>query len=129
MSRFCFAGETKTAADDILIFFFYLLKKIRLDVLCEPSALQRIHMKYQALFSLKNNEEIFVNVICCSCDSGALRVNSTTYTRHHIATFNKTLQVYKHGIPYQSYQTTQVLAFNTGRQGHYLGSEPQPTYY
>ena len=32
-------------------------------------ALQRIHMKYQVLFSLKNNEEIFMNVLCCSCDS------------------------------------------------------------
>ena len=25
-------------------------------------------MKYQVLFSLKNNEEIFMNVVCCSCD-------------------------------------------------------------
>ena len=50
------------------IFHFYLLQKIRLDVLCESSALQRIHMKYQVLFSLKNIEEIFMNVICCNCD-------------------------------------------------------------
>ena len=33
-----------------LIFYFYLLKKIRLDFSCESSAKQRIHMKYQALF-------------------------------------------------------------------------------
>ena len=25
-------------------------------------------MKYQVLFSLKNNAEIFMNVVCCSCD-------------------------------------------------------------
>ena len=25
-------------------------------------------MKYQVLFSLKNNEEIFINVVCCSRD-------------------------------------------------------------
>ena len=25
-------------------------------------------MKYQVLFSLKNNEKVFINVICCSRD-------------------------------------------------------------
>ena len=25
-------------------------------------------MKYQVLFSLKNNEKVFINVVCCSCD-------------------------------------------------------------
>ena len=25
-------------------------------------------MKYQVLFSLKNNEKLFMNVACCSCD-------------------------------------------------------------
>ena len=59
----------KIAADDtIIIFYFYLSKKIRLDVSCESSAVQRIQMKYQVLFSLKNNEEIFLNVVCCNCD-------------------------------------------------------------
>ena len=48
--------------------FTFLWKKTRLDVLCESSALQRIHMKYQVLFSLKNNEEIFVIVVCSSYD-------------------------------------------------------------
>ena len=27
-------------------------------------------MKYQVLFSLKNNEKIFMNVVCCSRDWG-----------------------------------------------------------
>ena len=25
-------------------------------------------MKYQVLFSLKNNEKVFINVVCCSRD-------------------------------------------------------------
>ena len=33
--------QIKIAADDTLFFYFYLLKKIKLDVLCESSALQR----------------------------------------------------------------------------------------
>ena len=35
-------------------------------------------MKYQVLFSLKNNDKVFMNVICCSV-IGALIVNSPTY--------------------------------------------------
>ena len=44
---------SKIAADDTLCFFFYsnLSKKIRLDISCESSARQRIHMIHQALFS------------------------------------------------------------------------------
>ena len=45
---------------------FYLSKKIRLDFSCESSAYQRIHLKDQVLFSLKNNEKIFMNVVCRS---------------------------------------------------------------
>ena len=41
---------------------------MRLDVSCESSAKQRIHMKYQALFYQKNNEKIYKTVICCSRD-------------------------------------------------------------
>ena len=29
---------------------------------------QMIHMEHQALFSLKNNEKVFINVVCCSRD-------------------------------------------------------------
>ena len=35
-------------------------------------------MKYQVLFSLKNNEKVFVNVVCCSCDC-TLRVKLNRY--------------------------------------------------
>ena len=41
----------------IFIFYFYLLKKIMLEILRKSSAYQRIYMKYQVLFSLKNNEK------------------------------------------------------------------------
>ena len=50
--------QTKIAADDLIIFYFYLSKKIRLDFSCESSV----------LFSLKNNAKIFMNVVCCSRD-------------------------------------------------------------
>ena len=44
-----------TAADDIHKYFFHCFsEKIRLDVSSESSARQRIHMKNQALFSLKD---------------------------------------------------------------------------
>ena len=35
-------------------FYFYLSEKITLDISCESSVKQRIHMKYQALFIKKN---------------------------------------------------------------------------
>ena len=44
-----------TAADDIHKYFFiFFSEKIDFDISCESSARQRIHMKHQALFSLKN---------------------------------------------------------------------------
>ena len=49
-------------------FYFYVSKKIRLDISCKSSAKQRIHMKYQALFYQKNNENLFKTVVCCSRD-------------------------------------------------------------
>ena len=50
-------APNKMATDDILIFYCCLSKKIRLDFSCESSAQQRIHLKHQVLFSLKNNEK------------------------------------------------------------------------
>ena len=43
------------------MFYFYLSEEIRLDVSCESSA-----KDYQVVFSLKNNEKVFINVVCCS---------------------------------------------------------------
>ena len=50
---------TKLQQTTFKIFYFYLSKKIRLE---------RIHLKHQVLFSLKNNEKIFMNFVCCRCD-------------------------------------------------------------
>ena len=41
---------------------FIVFQKIRLDISCESSARQRIHIKYQALLSLKDkNKKIKVS--------------------------------------------------------------------
>ena len=52
-------APTTTAADDIHKYFsfFFLSEKIRIDVSSESSARQRIHMKNQALFSLKDKSK------------------------------------------------------------------------
>ena len=36
-------------------------------------------MKYQVLLSLKNNEKVFISVVCCNCD-WSLRVNTNWNT-------------------------------------------------
>ena len=46
-----------TAADDIHKYFFHCFSEIRLDVCCESSASQRIHLKNQALFSSKDKSK------------------------------------------------------------------------
>ena len=65
-----------TAADDIHKYFFnfYFTEKIRLDISCESSARQRIHMQNQALFSSEDKSK---KLKCCLLQFlfGALRVN------------------------------------------------------
>ena len=54
-----------TAADDsfffiyfyLFIYLFFFFRETSLDILCESSAWQMIHMKCQDLFSLKNKKE------------------------------------------------------------------------
>ena len=55
-----------TAADDnffiiiiLFYFFFFFSEKTSLDISCESSVWQMIHMKCQDLFSLKNKKKIF----------------------------------------------------------------------
>ena len=48
---------SRFVADEILKFDCYFSEKIRLDISCELSARQMIHMKYQALFSLKKHTQ------------------------------------------------------------------------
>ena len=49
-------------------FLILSFEEIRIDFSCESSAQQRIHLKHQVLFSLKNNDKLFMNVVCCSRD-------------------------------------------------------------
>ena len=62
------APNENSSRQRFIFFYFYLSKEIRLDFSRESSAWQRIHMKYQVLFSLKNYEKVFINVVCCSRD-------------------------------------------------------------
>ena len=56
-----------TAADDSLEYFFHCFSdKIMLDISCESSARQRMHMKHQALFSLKDKSKTNKSVVCCN---------------------------------------------------------------
>ena len=47
-----------TKADDNFFFFFFFSEKTSLDISCESSAKQTIHMKYLDLLSLKNKKKI-----------------------------------------------------------------------
>ena len=57
----------KIEADDILIILNYFTEKIRLEISCESSASQMMHMKCPVLFSSKK-KKIYQNFICCCCD-------------------------------------------------------------
>ena len=54
ISAFTLKATITTAADDIYIYFHCFSEKISLDVSSESSARQRIHMKNQVLFSLRD---------------------------------------------------------------------------
>ena len=69
-----------TAADNnfSFFFFFYFSEKTSLEISCESSAWQTIHMKFQDLFSLKNKNK---NLECHLLQIllGALRVNKVLF--------------------------------------------------
>ena len=73
--RLRFKAPITAAADDIHKYFFHCFsERIRLDVSSESSARQRIHLKYQALFSSKDKSK----KLKCRLSQflfGALRVN------------------------------------------------------
>ena len=53
------------AADDILKYDFLMFQiKIRLNISCELSAKQTVHMKYQALLSLKSEKKKKMKLEC-----------------------------------------------------------------
>ena len=62
-----------TAADNF--FYFYFSEKTSIDISCESSAWQTIHMKCQDLFSLKNKKKKFFECRLLQILLGALRVN------------------------------------------------------
>ena len=51
------SGLQQTPFINTFSLFFFFSEKLRLDISCESSARQRIHMKHQALFSLKNKSK------------------------------------------------------------------------
>ena len=55
-----------TAADDSLEYFYCISDKIMLDISCESSAWQRIHMKHQTLFSLQDKSKNNKSVVSCN---------------------------------------------------------------
>ena len=62
---FTLKAPITTAADDILI-FSYFLEKTSLDFSCESSAGQTIHIKSQDLFSLKNKKNMKFKMLSAS---------------------------------------------------------------
>ena len=64
------------AADNIhkYFFIFFFLEKIRLDISCEFSAWQRIHMKHQAAFSSKDKSKKKLKCRLLQFVCGAFRV-------------------------------------------------------
>ena len=68
------AAQSQMQQTTFINTFHCFSEKIRLDVSSESSARQRIHMKYQALFSSKDKTK---KLKCCLLQIlfGALRVN------------------------------------------------------
>ena len=50
-------AQIMTAADNIHKYFHCFSEKIRLDISCESSARQRIHIKHQGFFLLKHENK------------------------------------------------------------------------
>ena len=49
------SAKQNCSSQHSIYYFFFFPEKMRLDISCESSARQMIHMKYQALFSKKKN--------------------------------------------------------------------------
>ena len=58
--------------EDILKFIFFIFQRKQVDISCELSAKQTIHMKCQDLFSLKNKKNYLSSATVVI---GAIRVN------------------------------------------------------
>ena len=67
--------QITTVADIFIYFFFYFSEKTSIDISCESSAWQMIHMKCQDLFSLKNNKKK-IEYLLLQILLGTFRVNA-----------------------------------------------------
>ena len=101
---------TNVFADNILLKNYNnYSEKVRFDILCELSAWQTIHMKYQALFSLKIKQQqkhAFLNVGCCSC-YGCFKGLKLTETTQNI--YYSTLNIY---IINHKYETLSFYVYS-----------------
>ena len=59
---------------------FLFPEKIKLDISCESSFKHNSHEMSSLVFSEKKDNKKISNDVCCSCDLGALRVNSENRT-------------------------------------------------
>ena len=62
----CVINVLTLKAPNTLIFLLLFFEDIRHEFSCESSARQRIHIKYQVIFSLIKNEKVLMNVFCYS---------------------------------------------------------------
>ena len=70
------APITTAADDNFVLFFFYFSEKTSLDISCESSAWQMIHMKCQDLFSLKKKKKKKIECRLLQILHGTLRFNT-----------------------------------------------------
>ena len=67
-----------------------------LNILCESSAWQKIHMKNQVLFSLKDKSKNNKSVVCCNFAWRFLRVNANPSIQLFCSYQSATLFMYIH---------------------------------
>ena len=69
-------------------------------------------MKYQVLFSMKNNEKVFINVVCCSRDWHSLRVEESSISpRNTREVLGFTYYYYRHNLVTSKYKCFTVVQF------------------
>ena len=85
-TKMCLKAPIITAADDNFVYlfiylFFFFSEKTSLDISCESSAWQMIHMKCLDLFSLKNNKKKKFECRLLQILLGAFRVKTCEICR------------------------------------------------
>ena len=104
--------QIKIAADGILIFYFYLSKKIWPDFSCESCLTEDSLETSSLIFLGKNNEKIFMNALCYSRDWLFLRINATeTYSNIGLMSTNRQKYRCPAGKLTQHIRTTATAEF------------------